>query len=157
MENPFLIPPRLLARAADDLAVLTRSMTQIPDLLVRLDQRAVELEAMFEKLLPVGRSVDRTARRAADGLEQLLARVDATDARIGEAIERIGALDRRAGELTRDASSTVSSAPSSRSTARGRRRRHDRSRDDRRPRPRRSTPGEDDRRDLTDAAATRSR
>jgi ABC-type transporter Mla subunit MlaD len=99
VENPFLIPPRLLARAADDLAVLTRSMTQIPDLLVRLDQRAGELDAMFEKLLPVGRSVDRTTRRAADGLERLLGRVDGMDARIGEAIERIDALDRRAGEL----------------------------------------------------------
>lgn len=100
---PFLIDPRLIVRALDDLHTLAGAARG-------MEERLASAEATIEEAIDAARALAGIEKRAVD----LLERVDRVDARFGEilgSLDRLGDVDRHLVELVRLAEEVREAVP----------------------------------------------
>jgi len=100
MDNPFLVPPRLMLRALDDLHSLALAAQRLPDFEEKLDAHFDALEGHLEGLPPALTKLERTLTRGLDSLEeQLTADLDALE---GQLKKGLNGLKKQLGTLPPD-------------------------------------------------------
>ena len=90
--NPFLVPPRMLARALDDLHALAEAARALP--LSQADPTRLVREALDDL-----DAVADAARRLSEVERTLTDRVDRVEMRLTELLEALGGLDARLGSV----------------------------------------------------------
>jgi hypothetical protein len=90
--NPFLVPPRLLGRALDDLHAIAEAARALP--LSEVDPTRIVREALDDL-----DAVADAARRLSEVERTLTERVDRVEIRLGELLEILASLDGRTASV----------------------------------------------------------
>ena len=91
MRVPFLIDPRAIPRALDDLHAIAQAARRLPEVEERLTERIASAEARLDDVLEAATTVRLLDDRAAGVLEGL--------DRVLGAVDRIGDVEREVAEL----------------------------------------------------------
>jgi hypothetical protein len=89
MALPFLLDPRLVTRALDDLHAIALAARELPAIESRLTARLAEVDRRGGEILE---AIDRAEKRAA-GLQKALDRIDRDLPSLAEAVESIRSLE----------------------------------------------------------------